>query len=58
MIDPSKKHEEKEYTIFDMPLVDVIVYKMKIYRLLPWEYGGRQLFQWPTRVWMKKQKKA
>ena len=39
-----------------MPLVDIIVYKLQIYRLLPWEYGGRELFQWPTRVWIKKQR--
>ena len=35
-------------------MIDFIVYKLKIYRLLPWEYGGRRIFQWPTRVWIKR----
>jgi hypothetical protein len=45
-------------TIFNMPLIDIVIYKLQIYRLLPWEYGGRWLFQWPTRVWIKKSKRA
>ena len=57
MIDPSKKYKGKKYTVFDMPFIDIVVYKLQIYRLLPWEYGGRQVFQWPTRVWTRKQSK-
>lgn len=37
------------------PLVDFIVYDLKVYRLFPWEYGGRYIFQWPTWVWIKKE---
>lgn len=39
------------------PLVDFVVYDLRIYRLFPWEYGGRYIFQWPTRVWIKKENK-
>ena len=58
MIDPSNKPKEsKKYSIFELPLVDIIVYRLKIYRCLPWEYGGRQIFQWPTNVWLRKNRK-
>jgi hypothetical protein len=55
MISPEKEVENDMNKVIDYKydFVEFIIYKLSIYKLLPWEYGGRVLFQWPTRRWIR-----
>lgn len=40
---------------FQSSIVNFLVYDLRFYKLLPWEHGGRVMFAWPTKIWVKEE---
>ena len=39
-------------------IANILIYKLSIYKLLPWYHGGSLLWCWPTRLWCNRHNKG
>jgi hypothetical protein len=39
-------------------IANFLIYRLAVYKLLPWEYGGSKLWEIPTTLWVRRHRKG